>query len=273
MDLLASVRTTAAPWFVTLTYPDTFPAYRADYKRDLELFAKRLEHRFPGMAIIWKLEFKHRKSGENAGKLAPHYHLFLFNVPGSFPCREEKGEWVQVQEVGAGEHRIWEEKVCGHKRPIGMSGPGTESEDWDTLRRWVSRNWFAVVGTGDERHFKAGTRVEKLHSYRGAIAYAAKNYSAKEVDLSDCPDRPGRFWGKIGAKNLDRGRKCSVDLTPMQVVWIRRLFRRYLRTRRYRNGRRVNATRTGRLYVRAEAFSWQALRFIGATPPPSHSEP
>ena len=28
--------------------------------------------------MIWKLEFKERKSGENKRKIAPHYHLFVY---------------------------------------------------------------------------------------------------------------------------------------------------------------------------------------------------
>jgi len=43
-----------------------------------------MQRRWPGAAIIWKLEFKERQSGKNKGKIAPHYHLLVLGVPWRF---------------------------------------------------------------------------------------------------------------------------------------------------------------------------------------------
>jgi len=60
--------------------------------------------------------------------------------------------------------------------------------------------WYDVVGSGDQRHLLAGTRIEYLRAGRsGAISYASK-YSAK-VEQKTVPagfEDVGRFWGAVG---------------------------------------------------------------------------
>ena len=63
------------PLFVTLTYPSVFPDPvndRVVYKKHLEHFFERLERRFPGVAVLWRLQFQKRA--------APHFHLFVWGV-------------------------------------------------------------------------------------------------------------------------------------------------------------------------------------------------
>lgn len=95
------------------------------------------------------------------------------------------------------------------------------------LRLWVSKAWYDVVGSGDERHLKAGTRVEDIRSRHGAMAYVAK-YLGKEVDAADWHE-PGRFWGVIGAENLPWAEAVTVSLNYHDVVQAMRLMRRYMR--------------------------------------------
>jgi len=65
--------------FITLTYPDVFPNDWEVWKRDLDTIIKRICRYYPGVAGMWKLELKKRKSGEvNKGKLAPHFHFLLY---------------------------------------------------------------------------------------------------------------------------------------------------------------------------------------------------
>lgn len=68
--------------FITLTYPDNFSDDREKWKRDLEVLTKRLDRNYPNTRFKWKLELKKRKSGENKGKLAPHFHLLAYNENG-----------------------------------------------------------------------------------------------------------------------------------------------------------------------------------------------
>lgn len=64
--------------FTTLTYPDNFSDDRERWKRDLHTLTKRLDRYYPGNVFIWKMEMKKRKSGENKGKVAPHFHLLAY---------------------------------------------------------------------------------------------------------------------------------------------------------------------------------------------------
>lgn len=64
--------------FVTLTYPDVFSTDREVWKRDLDVITKRLVRDHAGFSCIWKMELKKRKSGVNAGQIAPHFHLLCW---------------------------------------------------------------------------------------------------------------------------------------------------------------------------------------------------
>ncbi len=73
---------------------------------------------------------------------------------------------------------------------------------WAPDREWVSRRWYEIVGSEDERHLRAGTRVEYLHSGRaGTISYASK-YAAK-MEQKEVPaeyKNVGRWWGVVGRR-------------------------------------------------------------------------
>lgn len=79
--LLATVRRDWFVWalFLTLTYPDEFPAM-GKVKRDLDTFFKRVRRKFPKAAGVWRLEMKERETGKNAGQVAPHFHILVFGV-------------------------------------------------------------------------------------------------------------------------------------------------------------------------------------------------
>jgi hypothetical protein len=68
------------------------------------------------------------------------------------------------------------------------------------IREWVSATWYRVVGSGDEKHLKAGTRVEGVKTWRGVMFYASK-YIAK-VDQRSFTDSPGRFWGVYNKEQI-----------------------------------------------------------------------
>jgi hypothetical protein len=135
------------------------------------------------------------------------------------------------------------------------------------LQKWLSKAWFEVVGSGDEKHLRAGTRAEVVRTWRGVIAYAAK-YLGK--DCSGFIDKEtgevlfvGRMWGCRHKR-----------LIPVQIKWVvllrtvlaklRREFRRLVerKGRKYWSFRRregysvsafVNSTDFVRLLEWAEA--------------------
>lgn len=67
---------------------------------------------------------------------------------------------------------------------------------------WLAESWYEVVGSGDDKHLRAGTRVETIRTWRGCMSYAAK-YAAKVIDeLPEGWEKVGRMWGIIGRENL-----------------------------------------------------------------------
>jgi hypothetical protein len=92
------------PLFITLTYPDKFPEDPKRWKDDFnQRWCRRFERKYGKTPMIWRLELKDRKSGENVGKIAPHFHLMVFldEEP------EELYEWLS---------RSWYES-CGKLDP------------------------------------------------------------------------------------------------------------------------------------------------------------
>lgn len=58
--------------FVTLTYPGQWPGSWRVWKGHLRAMVMRLDRRYPGIQLVWRLEFQERG--------APHFHLLVFNV-------------------------------------------------------------------------------------------------------------------------------------------------------------------------------------------------
>jgi hypothetical protein len=250
LDFMAKIDSALVPLFVTLTYPDHFPIYHETFKTHLDLLGQRIRRRWPEAFIIWKLEFKVRQSGENKGKLAPHYHLFVYGVPMEFPFKKEVGKFFSLKPRA---HRfkanvqVWEERVLEKFH----DGHAVEIEDpqqpRDNLKRWMSRNWFEIVGSDDLRHFKAGTRVEELRSTKGAFYYASKSYMGKSEDCPQSDAKPGRYWGVIGRSKVRLGKREVLEITAEQAITMQRTIRRYRRAntdpkkRRFLRGHRLSA--------------------------------
>jgi hypothetical protein len=78
--------------FITLTYPGEFDGNWEQWKRDLDVFCKRLLRLYPRAVILWKLEFQKRG--------APHYHLIVWGVP-FIPFSWVARAWFEV--VGSGD--------------------------------------------------------------------------------------------------------------------------------------------------------------------------
>jgi hypothetical protein len=78
--------------FVTLTYPGTWDGDWQRWKRDLDVFLRRVQRKFPAAGAVWKLEPQQRG--------APHYHLLVVGVP--FMARDwVSRNWFEV--VGSGD--------------------------------------------------------------------------------------------------------------------------------------------------------------------------
>lgn len=98
------------------------------------------------------------------------------------------------------------------------------------LRPWVSQAWYEVVGSGDPRHKKAGTRSDvvrdRAHVMRYVSKYAAKCDEAeqstgelrcfKDSSSGDILTFVGRLWGRFG--DLDQAPTLQAKITFGQAA-------------------------------------------------------
>ncbi len=67
---------------------------------------------------------------------------------------------------------------------------------WRKMQQWASQTWYRICGTGDLKHLRAGTRLERVRSPYGARNYCVK-YAHKMKQKKVPPEyrNVGRFWG------------------------------------------------------------------------------
>jgi hypothetical protein len=61
-------------------------------------------------------------------------------------------------------------------------------------KEWLAAAWYGVVGSGDERHLRAGTSIESVRNRNKIVAYMLKSYLSKTVQ-KQFSDWVGRVWG------------------------------------------------------------------------------
>ena len=76
---------------------------------------------------------------------------------------------------------------------------------------WYAQNWFEVVGSGDEKHLRAGTRVEHIRTRNGLVWYVSKYVAKTAQDATT-----GRVWGLLGRRYIKYHDKIEMVLTPDQ---------------------------------------------------------
>ena len=185
---IASTDLTKLSLFVHLTYPREFNPDSDVYKAHLDNFSRRMERAYPEAGFIWKLEFQKRG--------APHFHVFVWGIP-------------DFENVGR-----WDADL---KRKLDRSSC--------MFRIWLSETWYEIVGSGDLRHFRAGTRVERIASREKAMAYCS-GYASKD-DQTQPGNYVGRYWGACLRKNIPWAPVVHVELTDAEAKVARRTLRRY----------------------------------------------
>jgi len=91
-------------------------------------------------------------------------------------------------------------------------------------KQLISLLWYEVVGSGDDKHLKAGTQVQKIRSWRGVMSYASKYMGKLETGDGGLS---GRFWGVSGRGFIPWSTIEKYEVFPGQVVQAMRLMRRY----------------------------------------------
>jgi hypothetical protein len=186
MRAVNKIRTDAGDChLVTLTYPDLYPEDPVRWKRDLQAFQKRLARAWGESGVIWRLEVVDRKSGENVGRLAPHFHLLIWGLKGGWP-----------------------------------------------FKGWLSRAWYEIVDSGDERHLRAGTNCERVKGRKKMVGYVSKVLG--RVAAGELAKRTqamgagvGRWWGMWHKAHLPTGVRVVCELAEKDAVQLIRYFRRF----------------------------------------------
>lgn len=199
LHTLGRVRRDHLPVFVTLTYPGSWPASPVEWKRHLDIFAKRLRRAWPGSAFVWKLEPQRRG--------APHFHLLLWGADYSQLRGWLPGVWYEVVASGDARHlragtrvefiRSWR-GVCSYASKY-MGKPVMVSDDssWVHPGRWwgvVNRDsvpWSAV-SFANMYYWQCVVLMRWLRRY---ASIRGRDYSSLAV-LVESPDT----W----LENLDR---------------------------------------------------------------------
>lgn len=115
----------------------------------------------------------------------------------------------------------------------------------------VAEAWYSIVGSGDLRHLRAGTRTERLRNPEAAGAYAAK-YASKSLQ-KEVPEEfqnVGRFWGTWGNPMIAE----TVVLRGNEAVSVVRTVRRGYESRR----KEWNCRRRFRDNGRAGFTGWES---------------
>lgn len=238
----------ASIWMLTLTYPGRWVADPAVWKRDLQTLRKRIDRTWGKMGAYWKLEPQRRG--------APHFHLLMFT-----PVNMHDGM-----------------TLTGYRMHQGRRISRWRGGQVNQFAQWIKTAWAAVVGSDDPAHVQAGTSVEPLESFKGAVAYAGK-YLGKSCFFVD-PDtgeelKVGRFWGEWCGELIPKAKPTCVALLWDHWTRIRRAMRKWADVQRTIKGdkpqtgplTRVNAmngiTRSCQVFIPGELVRRLVLHYAG----------
>ena len=163
--------------------------------------------------------YQHQHEGEDWKRcLRAFEHRFRRAFPGgSFVWR------LEVVDRKSGEH-VGEPFPHFHLLVFGVP--------YGQLRAFVPGAWFEVVGTGDEKHLKAGTQVSRIHSRKGIMRYASKTLANLPgelgKDVQTQAQNVGRWWGVVVRDNFQRfvAELKELVLSDVESVRLLRAFRR-----------------------------------------------
>lgn len=94
-----------------------------------------------------------------------------------------------------------------------------------SMKDFIALHWYEVVGSGDEKHLRAGTQIQRIRSWRGVMAYASKYLGKSQEDNNDQP--VGRFWGIYNRSCVPWSDEVIYLVTQSQIIMAMRYMRRY----------------------------------------------
>lgn len=141
--------------------------------------------------------------------------------------------------------------------PDGAEHPFGERARKMSLQDWASLAWYHVVDSHNLDHLQAGVRLERVRSWGGVMAYAAKYLSKVDAEFMSEIEW-GRSWGVFNRACIPWAKMLTINLDNDVGVRLRRVARRYLE---HRFGRRVQASHGITVYCDTAQFRrlWESV--------------
>lgn len=132
--------------------------------------------------------------------------MVTLTYPAEFPC---DGKVVKrhlyrflgwLKELMPGVNYLWflefQKRGAPHLHLLLDKQPAHYGGTWPSFQFAVANTWYGIVGSGDIRHLRAGTRSERLRTPEGGKRYAVK-YAQKMAQklVPDTMHNVGRFYG------------------------------------------------------------------------------
>jgi len=180
----------------------------AVYERDVRVMRVRIGtvRRVGGGTRGPIREFSRRAAREllhRARNVSGLVAMLTLTYPGEWPTdgRRVKRDWAALRRwlTHRGLAGLWwlefQERGAPHLH-VYVTGEVDKQE--------LAEAWYRIVGSGDERHLRAGTRVEGIRKPHAVAAYAAK-YARKQEQKQVPPEyqKVGRFWGLFGGLKVE----------------------------------------------------------------------
>lgn len=99
---------------------------------------------------------------------------------------------------------------------------GVETHD---MRRWVTVNWYEVVGSGSDDHLRAGTSVERIRKWKGVMWYASKYIAKADGSTKQVQ---GRNWGVVNRSKMPWAVLVVMSVSNDVAVRVVRLARKMM---------------------------------------------
>lgn len=114
------------------------------------------------------------------------------------------------------------------------------------LRAWVKDVWYDIVGSGDMRHYGAGTQVDRMKNHKHSTWYLARYIAKREkagykfvTSDGEVLKHIGRHWGVHNRAAADDAAFGTYTLTPYQLIELRRMVTRWLKSKGVAYGKRL----------------------------------
>jgi len=110
---------------------------------------------------------------------------------------------------------------------------------WGVMYRsalaWIKEFWYKAVGSGLQKHRRAGTQVKSIDKQTDLVFYMSKYVAKPPGKAPDGQGSTGRWWGKLFPKDLPLVKGEALMLSREAFYKLTRVMRKQNEKRLYRN--------------------------------------